>query len=174
MNFLKNPVSAPASRLLLWCNIVYKYKVRRSKLYRHYVPRKEFLYEECPPFCRGAAVFFTPDSMMLLYRQSQNFESPIFSGLDDVHVTGTLAKQINLEHTSLLPYMLSEANMNRILNGDNVGYHNFLMGPLQLENYQIEALHNYVEKMKKEGSKVPQLVEHIENRLNKSKILKIE
>ena len=57
-----------------------------------------------PPYCAGWFVLYSPDVVILLYREAQRTE---YFWIDDVHVTGTLAARANPTHTPLGNLVLS-------------------------------------------------------------------
>ncbi|KAG8037768.1 hypothetical protein G9C98_005979 [Cotesia typhae] len=83
------------------------------------------------------ATYHCPNSVFLLYKEAQR--EPYF-WIDDVHITGTVARKVNLTHSSLHSLVLKNEDMQELLSNPNV-HREFLFGPPNLAENHIKALH---------------------------------
>lgn len=90
INSMKSsPSFVPSTQRLLWCIIHTNCKPQRIKLAKHYVSKDDYPFPVYPTYCDGPFVFFTTDSMILLYREAQ--KTPYY-WIEDVHTTGIIIK----------------------------------------------------------------------------------
>ncbi|XP_011496276.1 PREDICTED: beta-1,3-galactosyltransferase 1-like [Ceratosolen solmsi marchali] len=140
LKFLKQELSQRDVKRLILCDSITTLKVRRSWRSKWRVLPKEYPNKEYPTYCAGWAILYTVDTVFLLYREAQ--KEPYF-WIDDVHVTGTLAKKINLTHISVNSMILSEYMMAILLKRQRIKK-DFIFGPPNLMETGIRALHNAV------------------------------
>lgn len=103
---------------MLYCAPVYKTYVKRTYRSKWRVSSKEYPYRHYPTYCPGWAIIYSPDVAFKLYDEAQRSE---FFWIDDVHITGTLAKRLNITHTPI-QLALTEGHTN-----DLVGQYDHLM-----------------------------------------------
>lgn len=89
-------------------------RVKRSYRSKWRVSTKEYTGWYYPPYCPGFSIIYSRDVVFRLYREAQ--QTPYF-WIDDVHVTGTLARQINLNITKLGKYYMNDKQRDSIFNG---------------------------------------------------------
>lgn len=97
-NFLNNVLSSYGAEDLLVCDVIKHAKVLRSYRSKWRVSFSEYPFKDYPPYCLGWAILYSPDVVFDLYREAQRSK---YFWIDDVHVTGTLAKKINVSHTNV-------------------------------------------------------------------------
>ncbi|RZF44228.1 hypothetical protein LSTR_LSTR003868 [Laodelphax striatellus] len=104
--FLNERLSPLGVRRLIMCQLWEGSVVKRSYRSKWRVSPEEYAGRFYPGYCPGWAVIYSPDVVLLLYRQAQR--TPFF-WIDDVHVTGTLVAAANLTHTPLpQPYLWTD------------------------------------------------------------------
>lgn len=95
--FFKNKLSVYGVRKCIMCNVI-----RNAKVFRSYRSKWRMSFEiypgkYYPTYCEGWHVVYSPDVMFQLYRELQKHK---YFNIDDVLVTGILAKNINyVNHT---------------------------------------------------------------------------
>ncbi|KRT86517.1 hypothetical protein AMK59_423 [Oryctes borbonicus] len=136
--FLKEHLSPNGVSNLLLCRLEKNAVVFRSYRSKWRVSVKEYPYRTYPTYCAGFALMYSPDIVFALYRKAQITD---YFWIDDVHVTGTLAKQANVTHTDASQFILSAKNADYILNG-NEYHHQYFYGPENLSKKQIFLLWN--------------------------------
>lgn len=140
LDFLKRGLSPWGARRLILCDPISTGTVKRSWRSKWRVSPLEYPGKQYPAYCAGWAILYSPDSVFLLYREAQR--EPYF-WIDDVHITGTLARKVNLTHASLHSLVLTGDSMHQLL--DNPGIRKeFLFGPPDLTENNIKALHNLI------------------------------
>ncbi|CAL7947273.1 unnamed protein product [Xylocopa violacea] len=142
MDFLTRDLSPCGARRLILCDLLSAAAVKRSWRSKWRVSPQEYPGTHYPPYCAGWAILYSPDSVFLLYREAQ--KAPYF-WIDDVHVTGTLARKVNITQTSLHYLVLTYKNMQEVLANPS-SRREFLFGPPNLTEKQIRALQNLVTK----------------------------
>jgi hypothetical protein len=140
LKFLKQELSQKRVRHSILCDTIPTLKVKRSWRSKWRVLPKEYRNKEYPSYCAGWAILYTRDTVFLLYREAQ--KEPYF-WIDDVHVTGTLAKKINLTQISLHSMILSKYMMTILLKKPKIKQ-SFIFGPPNLIETGIRALHRAV------------------------------
>ncbi|XP_023214760.1 beta-1,3-galactosyltransferase 5-like [Centruroides sculpturatus] len=95
-DYLKNTFSPTPPRKFLMCLIIKNTFVRRSQRSKWRVSFKEYREGYYPTYCAGWAIIMSSEVARQLYYQSSLV--PYF-WIDDVHVSGTLAKRLGLTHT---------------------------------------------------------------------------
>ena len=140
LEFLNRGLSPWGARRLILCDSISTSKVKRSWRSKWRVSPKEYPGQEYPSYCAGWAILYSPDAVFLLYREAQ--KEPFF-WIDDVHITGTLAKKTNLTQTSIHPMILSENSMKVLLKQSQLR-RDFFFGPPNLMENGIRALYSAV------------------------------
>ena len=79
----------------LYCSVLKNHKPRRYKNDKWYVPISEYPDKDYPPYCEGFAYIMSPDLALPLYNASLYTN---YFWVDDVYVTGILAKQLGIVH----------------------------------------------------------------------------
>ncbi|KAG7209499.1 hypothetical protein KM043_015584 [Ampulex compressa] len=90
LDFLTRDLSPWGARRLILCDLLLAGTVKRSWRSKWRVSPQEYPGRQYPAYCPGWAVLYSPDAVFLLYREAQ--KEPYF-WIDDVHVTGTLARK---------------------------------------------------------------------------------
>lgn len=142
LDFLTRDLSPWGARRLILCDLHPTGTVKRSWRSKWRVSPQEYPGRHYPAYCAGWAILYSPDSVFLLYREAQ--KEPYF-WIDDVHITGTLARKVNLTQTSLHYLMLTNENMQDLLSNPS-SHREFLFGPPNLTENEIRALQNLVIK----------------------------
>lgn len=132
--FLTKDLSEWGARNLVLCQPTLNSMARRSYRSKWRVSFKEFPHKYYPTYCQGWAIIYSPDVVFRLYHEAQQSE---YFWIDDVHITGILAKRLNLVLTPITDFILSEEQTYVFLkkNGSNVGTSSemFLFGSLDLK-----------------------------------------
>uniref|UniRef100_A0A182RQX3 Hexosyltransferase n=1 Tax=Anopheles funestus TaxID=62324 RepID=A0A182RQX3_ANOFN len=101
-------------RNLLLCQLVTKLSVKRTHRSKWFVSWREYPARYYPPHCPGYSILYSPDVAWQLYREAQR--QPFF-WIDDVHITGTVAQQVNVTITPMDGlYLDSEAKSDLLGN----------------------------------------------------------
>lgn len=149
MSFLNVALSAWGSRKLMLCTPFENPQVKRSYRSKWRVSFKEFPDKYYPTYCPGWAVIYSPDVVFRLYREAQRSE---YFWIDDVHITGILAKRLDLVHTPLKDLILEPNQVDHIIkynSTDSPGIFPFLYGSPNLKQDVIYKLWYVVrERMK--------------------------
>lgn len=136
------------TKKLMFCT-PFKYpKVKRSYRSKWRVSFREYPSKYYPPYCPGWAVVYSPDTVFMLYREAQRSE---YFWIDDVHITGILAKRLDLAHTPLQDFVLTEYQLAKFLrtNGTYRIVDHFLYGPPDLLQDDIFKLWSIVSPREK-------------------------
>ncbi|XP_043466990.1 beta-1,3-galactosyltransferase 5 [Leptopilina heterotoma] len=141
LDFLKHHLSPWGARRLMICDPI-NAKVKRSYRSKWRVSPREYPGRHYPLYCAGWGIFYSPDTAFLLYREAQ--KEPYF-WIDDVHITGTIARKVNLTQVSLHSLVLSKQEKNDILQNSACSK-NFLFGSPDLTAEEIRALHSIVSR----------------------------
>ncbi|KAI1286224.1 Beta-1,3-galactosyltransferase 5 [Halotydeus destructor] len=94
--YLKGQHSMSAVNSLMACNVITNPYPTRSNRTKWMVTYEEYPRKYYPPYCAGWGILMTPDVVFRLYDKSKSL--PYF-WVDDVHVSGLLAEQIQVKHT---------------------------------------------------------------------------
>ncbi|XP_050074533.1 lactosylceramide 1,3-N-acetyl-beta-D-glucosaminyltransferase B [Anopheles maculipalpis] len=101
-------------RNLLLCQLKTNQNVKRTHRSKWFVSWREFPSRYYPPHCPGYSILYSPDVAWQLYREAQR--QPFF-WIDDVHITGTVAQQVNVTITPMDGlYLDSEAKSDLLEN----------------------------------------------------------
>ncbi|XP_031784084.1 beta-1,3-galactosyltransferase 5 [Nasonia vitripennis] len=138
VEFLRNRLLTTNSKRLILCDTISSSMVKRSWRSKWRVSPKDYADIKYPRYCAGWAILYSSDVVFLLYKEAQ--KQPYF-WIDDVHITGTLAKNINLTQTSLHSMILSENMMKLLLQNSKIKK-KFFLGPPNLMENEIRALNN--------------------------------
>ncbi|XP_058066186.1 beta-1,3-galactosyltransferase brn [Anopheles bellator] len=103
---------APQRKLLL-CQLVTKLSVKRTHRSKWYVSWREYPSRYYPPHCPGYSILYSRDVARELYREAQR--QPFF-WIDDVHITGTVAQNVNVTITPMDTLYLDEEQKGELLN----------------------------------------------------------
>ena len=80
---------------VIYCSVYRNYSPRRDKSDKWYVSREEYPGDKYPPWCEGFAYITKPHLVRKLYDMSLQTQ---YYWIDDVYVTGILAKKLNVTH----------------------------------------------------------------------------
>ncbi|XP_053988832.1 beta-1,3-galactosyltransferase 5-like [Hylaeus volcanicus] len=142
LDFLNRDLSPWGARRLILCDLLPMGNVKRSYRSKWRVSPQEYPGRHYPTYCAGWAILYSPDSVFLLYREAQ--KEPYF-WIDDIHITGTLARKVNLTQTSLHDWVLNNENMQDLLSNPS-SRKDFLFGPPNLTGNEIRVLQSLVTK----------------------------
>lgn len=134
--FLKEDLSSNGVSELLLCKLQKNAEVFRSYRSKWRVSVREFPDRTYPPYCPGFALVYSPDIVFSLYKEAQRSS---YFWIDDVHVTGTLAKKANVTHTDVSQFILTWENVDYILGGHEYDGP-YLYGPADLPGTKIRDL----------------------------------
>lgn len=123
---------------MILCDPLPPSAVKRTYRSKWRVSPQEYPGRNFPGYCAGYAILYSPDSVFLLYREAQKI--PYF-WIDDVHITGTVAINVNLTHESLHSYILRHDDMIKLINNSNYQHKSFIFGPPDMTEDNIKALH---------------------------------
>lgn len=138
--FLRNSLSLWGARKLMLCDPMPSSAVKRSWRSKWRVSPLEYPAKRYPSYCSGWAIMYSPDSVFLLYKAAQRER---YFWIDDVHITGTLARKVNLTLASIHSLVLTAQDLSGMLM--EVPYdREFLFGPPNLSTDNIRALHAWV------------------------------
>lgn len=101
-------------RNLLLCQKTENARVSRSFRSKWRVSTKEYSKRFYPTYCPGFSIFYSADTVFRLYKEAQR--TPYF-WIDDVHVTGSLAKATNSTITPIGDLYLSFKQKNDVIDG---------------------------------------------------------
>lgn len=73
-------------------------------------------------------------------------QSAPYFWIDDVHITGTLAKNLKLKHTNAKEYILGYLDQNQVINRTLLTYKAFLYAPADVSPATIRIFWDYVQK----------------------------
>ncbi|KAK2577389.1 hypothetical protein KPH14_003503 [Odynerus spinipes] len=142
LNFITHNLSPWGARRLILCDLKSAAVVKRSWRSKWRVSPREYPGRRYPAYCAGWAILYSPDTVFLLYREAQ--KEPYF-WIDDVHITGVLARKVNITQTSLDSLVLTTENMQEMLKNSNT-QRDFLFGPPNLVENEIRALYSFINK----------------------------
>lgn len=154
-NILKNS-SLPLHQRLYRNRLIYCHRIERAKVKRSYrskwrVTYKEYSGRYFPYSCPGFAILYSGDTVLALYQEAQNL--PYF-WIDDVHITGTAAKNRNLSITPFDNMYLDEATQRNIIDGhQKVEDTPFLFAQPNLDKVDINKLWKLVKNENFENAK---------------------
>lgn len=106
--------SAVERRNLLFCSKLYNARVSRSYRSKWRVSTKEYSNRFYPTYCPGFSIIYSSDIVFRLYKEGQ--KRPYF-WIDDVHITGTLAKATNVTITPLGDTYLTLSQRRSLVRG---------------------------------------------------------
>ncbi|XP_023015847.1 beta-1,3-galactosyltransferase 5 [Leptinotarsa decemlineata] len=141
MNFLKYDLSPYGAENVLFCTPRRNSKVLRSYRSKWRVSFAEYPDRIYPTYCPGWTLLYSPDVVFALYKEAQK---AAYFWIDDIHITGTLIKKINVVHTDIESLVLSQWNLYKIVSF----YYNvsdpFLYGRANMKQSEIRALWKFV------------------------------
>lgn len=128
---------------LIYCHMIERAKVKRSYRSKWRVTYSEYSGRYFPKSCPGFSILYSADSVLPLYLEAQKL--PYF-WIDDVHITGTVASNLNMSITPFDNMYLDEESLQRILNDDlQVEDSQFIFVYPNLERKDIKHLWKLVE-----------------------------
>ena len=116
LSTLQNP-SLPLNQQLQQSRLIYCHMIERAKVKRSYRSKWRVSYEEYsgkyfPHSCPGFAILYSADAVLPLYLEAQKL--PYF-WIDDVHITGTVASNLNMSITPFDNMYLDKDSQQSIL-----------------------------------------------------------
>lgn len=101
-------------RNLILCKKIENARVSRSFRSKWRVSTKEYAKRFYPTYCPGFSIVYSADTVFRLYKEAQR--TPYF-WIDDVHVTGSLAKSTNSTITPIGDLYLNSKQKNDVISG---------------------------------------------------------
>ncbi|CAH0547403.1 unnamed protein product [Brassicogethes aeneus] len=138
-HFLSNNLSLLGASNVLFCTTREHTIALRSYRSKWRVTFKEFPDKYYPTYCPGWNLLYSPDVIFNLYEEAQQAD---YFWIDDVHITGILAKKLNIVHTNIQPLVVSSQNLYYIEKSYNITQP-FLYGPYNLNENTIRTLWKY-------------------------------
>lgn len=83
----------------LYCSVYVNIGPRRDETDKWYVSFDEYQDDVYPPYCEGFAYVMSPDLPLKLYNASLDTK---YYWIDDVYVTGILARKLGLQHSKFI------------------------------------------------------------------------
>ncbi|CAH1183831.1 unnamed protein product [Phaedon cochleariae] len=106
------------------------------------VPVEEYPDEYYPDHCSGFAIIYPQRAVAALYAQAQKTK---YFWIDDAFVSGIVAKGAGLTHTEIADLFLSDEEVVGIVDFDFTNITKpFLFGRMNLDDYQIRSLWDFV------------------------------
>lgn len=125
-------------RNLLLCHKIENARVSRSFRSKWRVSTKEYADRFYPTYCPGFSIVYSADTVFRLYKEAQR--TPYF-WIDDVHVTGSLAKATNSTITPIGDLYLNYKQKNNVISGyQNASSSLFLFTSPNLTEKEIRTL----------------------------------
>ncbi|KAI4498042.1 hypothetical protein M0802_006866 [Mischocyttarus mexicanus] len=140
LDFLTHGLSPWGARRLILCDLKSAAVVKRSWRSKWRVSPLEYPGRHYPLYCAGWAILYSPDIVFVLYREAQ--KEPYF-WIDDVHITGILARKLNITQSSLDSLVLTPESMQNLLQKPYI-QRDFLFGPPNLMENEIRALYSLI------------------------------
>ncbi|XP_046390407.1 beta-1,3-galactosyltransferase 5 [Ischnura elegans] len=119
----------PRARRFILCNRNDDARVKRSYRSKWHVSHTEYPMKFYPPYCMGCAILYSFDVVTELYYLAQR--RPYF-WVDDVHITGTLSKLLNIPLMHLGNLMLVQTQVDKIIS--SVRDENAANAPWEIES----------------------------------------
>ncbi|KAK9886751.1 hypothetical protein WA026_018403 [Henosepilachna vigintioctopunctata] len=141
LNFLSLDLSPYGADNLLFCTRRSNSRVIRSYRSKWRVSFSEYPDKIYPTYCPGWFLLYSQNVVFELYREAQ--KTKVF-WIDDIHLTGTLFKKLNMVHTDAQPYMITREELDSIMEDRNIT-RPFLVGLPNLKEKQIRKLWEFVE-----------------------------
>lgn len=149
IDFLNLDLSPYGASNLLFCTPYRDARVMRSYRSKWRVGFHEYPDKYYPAYCPGWALLYSPDVLFGLYKKVQKSK---YFWIDDVLITGTLAKELQIEHTDFAHLTLTKSIQNRIVRGCNEDINSYLYGTPDLTENEVRILWKHVEKNSKNKS----------------------
>lgn len=138
INYIYDRLSPYGARKLILCQVFPKNPVLRTSRSKWKVSYADFEHKYYPPYCAGYFIIYSPDVVFDLYEQAQ---SSRYFWIDDVHITGTMARKANVKHLPFEEFVLSkEIDISTLLKNMPNSNYSFLVGPWNLGPEQIRDL----------------------------------
>ncbi|XP_067645969.1 beta-1,3-galactosyltransferase 2-like [Eurosta solidaginis] len=99
---------------LLFCKTTINAQVKRSFRSKWRVTKREHAAKYYPPYCPGFAIIYSPDVVLRLYQAAQLSK---YFWIDDVHITGILAQNLNISIQNAQRDILYEDDCDDLLKG---------------------------------------------------------
>ncbi|KAK9886752.1 hypothetical protein WA026_018404 [Henosepilachna vigintioctopunctata] len=129
---------------LLLCNLWDRAMVRRSYRSKYRVSFDEYSAKTFPVYCSGWFILYSPDVVFSLYQEAQKSQ---YFWIDDVFLTGILAKRLNITHYNIKNQVIPRENFEKILNGQCDQFSaEFILGRPNMETESISKLWSCVQK----------------------------
>lgn len=100
---------------LIYCHMIERAKVKRSYRSKWRVAYAEYSGRYFPHSCPGFSILYSADSILPLYFEAQKL--PYF-WIDDVHITGTVASNLNMSITPFDNMYLDKESQQSIFSGE--------------------------------------------------------
>ncbi|XP_050312372.1 beta-1,3-galactosyltransferase 5-like isoform X2 [Anthonomus grandis grandis] len=136
--FLTRELSPYGTSGLLYCSLKKSAQVLRTYRSKWRVGFEEYPERTYPPYCPGWAVLYSPDVAFALYRSAQNCSRLFW--IDDVLITGILARENNFTHTDSSDRIISKEDQIGLVNGLRVPQKPFLFGRPDLNEIEIRRM----------------------------------
>lgn len=101
-------------RNLLFCYRVEDARVKRTYRSKWRVSTKEFPARYYPPYCPGFSIIYSNDVVWRLYKEAQRRQ---YFWIDDVHITGSIAQNANINITTFGKYFMNETDLHDLIDG---------------------------------------------------------
>lgn len=113
--YFENYLPGLPERRLILCPLMERAMVKRSYRSKWRVTHDEYSERWYPPYCMGWVILYSPDAALALSNEA--LKEPYF-WIDDVHITGTIAKKLNLTHTPLGDLGIGEDITEEMISGN--------------------------------------------------------
>lgn len=116
-NYLESP--SPLHQKFQQGRLMFCYEIARAKVKRTFRSKWRVSYDEYmasyyPNHCPGFSILYSADVVLQLYQKAQKL--PYF-WIDDVHITGIVASQLNISITPLESFFLRVEEQEALLSG---------------------------------------------------------
>lgn len=135
VEFIKTTISPYGAEKLIMCNVWEKAIVARSHRSRYRFSFQEFPFKTFPTYCSGWFILYSPDVVYDLYNLAQKSE---YFWVDDVFITGILAKKAGIPHFNSKDIVMSKRRMDAVVAGDCE--ESFLLGRPNIGNEVVRKL----------------------------------
>ncbi|KAL3284432.1 hypothetical protein HHI36_018591 [Cryptolaemus montrouzieri] len=142
INFLTLDLSVYGAENLLFCTKRTNSRVMRTYRSKWRVSFSEYPGKNYPTYCPGWFLLYSQNVLFELYKAAQK---SAYFWIDDIHLTGTLFKKLNLVHTDAEPFMVTPDELEQVVNNGGNITRPFLIGRPNLSEKQIRSLWNFVE-----------------------------
>jgi hypothetical protein len=126
----------PTSKLI-FCDVIYNARVKRTWRSKWRVSYKEYASRTYPNYCAGWAILYSRDMIHRLYSESQ--KHPFF-WVDDVLLTGILAKKLKIKHFAAANWILKEEESKYVISKKQWPNSTLFLGPYDTSPQNIRLL----------------------------------